>query len=463
MIFQKKNFSSSPTLRITSVGGFGKVTQNLFTYEYRDPKKNEYDILIVDCGIGFPEEDEDKVEALIPNVDALKGKASRIRGMVLTHGHDDHIGALPYVLPALGSNFPIFASRLTAAMAEDRLFEKGVVARKIKTVSVDDKLRLGAFDVEFVRVTHSIPDTFIPVIRTPIGVIVHACDFKFDWTPVQGLTTEVDKLASAGGKGVLCLLSDCLRSEKEGYTGSELNIEEGLEREIRTCRGKFFVTTMSSNISRWQQAINTASKRGRKIITIGRSVEKNIEIAKKLGYLKIPRNTIIRANQAKNYPPKRLCILISGSQGQMGSAMDRISKGELKKMSVAEGDKVVFSSDYIPGNEVAVYRLIDDLSRLGADVSYSDILDDLHISGHGAINELALMIGLTKPKYIIPIGGAFRHMRHYEILANRMGYGEGRVFLPSENQAIEFTANGTAAFTPSPHLKSRTLLKERQR
>ena len=434
-------------LRIISLGGFGRVTQNLFVYELAN------DILLVDCGIGFPLTESSKGDLLVPDIDYLRERRHKIRAMVLTHGHEDHYGGLPFVLPALGQNFPIFASRLTVALVKEKLAEYRVRAN-IKLIEGNERINLGPFSLEFARVSHSIPDTFALAITTPLGIIFHAADFKFDWTPVMGLQAEVGKIATIGNRRVICLLSDCLRSEKVGYTLSEAMVEDSLEREMRDCRGKVFITTMSSNVSRWQQAVNVSLKYGRKIALAGRSIEKIVEIASRLGYLKIPKKVLIKTSRVKHLPPERVTVFVAGSQAQSNSALTRISAGVYRAVKVEPGDKIVFSVDYIPGNEVAIHQLIDNLSRLGATVSYSDILDDLHVSGHAAQAELALMINLIRAKYLVPIGGAFRQMKQYSLLAQKMGYEEKRIFLPGTGETLELFPGGQLKIGPKIKIKS---------
>ena len=428
-------------LKIISLGGFGNVTQNLYVYEFKD------NILVVDCGIGFIEGSSRKTELIVPDVNYLLQNQGKIRGIILTHGHEDHIGGLPFLLPKLRREIPIYGSRLTAALAEEKLGEYNL-SHRINVLDSDSKLNLGPFSLEFIYITHSVPDTFHLLIQTSIGVVYHGADFKFDWTPVMGQQTEVGKIALAGNQGVTLLVSDCLRSEKAGYTLSEQMIEDSFEREIKDCQGKFFVTTMSSNVSRWQQAINIAVAHQRKIALVGRSVEKIINIAARLGYLQIPKGIIVPVKKTKHLKPNEIAFLIAGSQAQSGSALDKITAGEFNDVKVEVGDKVVFSTDYIPGNEVAIHRLIDKLSYLGADVSYSEILDDLHVSGHGGQADLALMIGLTQPIYLLPIGGAFRQMKQYALLAQKMGYSAEKILLPQKNQTVEMIPGGQVRLGP---------------
>lgn len=456
MIFTRKennnqinnqNNNSQSIMKITSFGGFGNVTQNLFAYEYQN------DILIVDCGIGFVEKNDKKNELVLPDFSYLVEHQDKIRGIVLTHGHEDHIGGLPHLLSKIKKPIPIYASRWTAAMVEDKL-EEHLSSIKVKVINSDSHLVCGRFTVDFIHVTHSVPDACHLLITTPNGLVYHGSDFKFDWTPVSGRQSEVDKIALLSRRGVSLLLSDCLRSEKSGYTLSEAMIEESFEREIHNCRGKFFVTTMSSNVSRWQQALNVIAEHRRKVIFLGRSVEKVIKIAVKLGYLNIPKGIEIPISKARYYQPHQLAFLITGSQAQAGSALERTVLGRNPQVKIRPEDKVVFSADYIPGSELAIHSLIDRLSYLGADVSYSDISDDLHVSGHGAQADQALLISLVKPQYLLPIGGAFRQMKQYALQAQKMGYQENQILLPERVQTIEMLANGQVRLGQKINLRS---------
>ncbi|OGG26293.1 hypothetical protein A2960_04955 [Candidatus Gottesmanbacteria bacterium RIFCSPLOWO2_01_FULL_39_12b] len=445
------NPAKTDHIRIIPLGGIGNVTKNMFVYEYRRDKNTISDIIIVDCGIGFPDEAMFGVDLVIPDISYLRDKKDKIRAVILTHGHEDHIGALPYILPEL--KVPVYGSRLTAALAEVKLKDFGLNSH-INTVNLSDMLRFGPFSIEFVRVTHSIPDATNLIIRTPVGIFYHGSDFKFDWTPIDGQQTDVGKIARTASEGILCLLSDCVRVESPGYTLSEKTIEDTLEKELRGCNGKFIFTTQSSNISRIQQAINVAIRNNRKIAFLGRSILKNVEVTRKLKYLDFPDIFVVPEKDIKRHNAKELVLIVTGSQAQPNSALSRIAEGQHKFASVNEGDVVVFSADPIPGYENAVHNLIDLLTINGARVAYSEIIDELHVSGHGAANDLALMIGLTKPQYIFPIGGTYRQMRHYSEMAQNMGYKKNQIIIPPDGRIIEFNANRHVQLTDKLELKN---------
>ncbi|MBI3955197.1 ribonuclease J [Candidatus Gottesmanbacteria bacterium] len=430
--------TSQESVRIIPLGGVGDVTKNMYLYEYHTSPGIISDILIVDCGIGFPEENMYGIDIVIPDISYLRDKKEKIRGIVLTHGHDDHIAALPYILPEL--KVPVYGSKLTAALAEVKLEELGL-HNQVKTVNTDDILKIGPFNIEFIHVTHSIPDACNLIIKTPIGAFYHGSDYKFDWTPLDGKITEVGKIARASKEGILCLLSDCVRVESPGYTLSEQVIEDTLEKEIRNCSGKFIFTTQSSNISRIQLAVNVAIRHNRKIAFLGRSIEKNVTVARKLNYINFPDIHVVPEKDLYKYQDRELALIVTGSQAQPHSALSRIAEGLHKFVKIKKDDVVIFSADPIPGYENAVHGLIDALTAEGSRVSYSDIVDELHVSGHGAVNDLSLMLGLTSPQFVIPIGGTIRQMRHYCRLAQSMGYRENQVILPADGSIIEFTPN----------------------
>ena len=435
-IFFKHPSADKETVRLFPLGGIGNVTKNMYVYEYLLDGVIR-DILLVDCGIGFPDEAMYGVDLVIPDVTYLLDKKDKIRALVFTHGHDDHIGALPYVLPKL-PQIPIYATKLTAAFAELKLREFGIGA-KIKVVTTSDTITAGVFTINPVLVTHSVPDATNLIITTPIGKFYHGSDFKFDLTPLDNRPSEVGKIASAGEAGVLCLLSDSLGSERSGFTLSERVIEDTIETELRNCGGKFLFTTQSSNISRIQQAINVALRHHRKIAFIGRSVDQNTEASRKIGYLNFPNEALVYDKQLLRLPDNQLFIIVAGSQGQAESGLFRIARGEHKFVHIREGDVVVFSADPIPGNENAVHALVDTLTQAGARVSYSDIMENLHVSGHGSQQDLKWMMALTKPKFLLPIGGTYRHMIAYKKLALEMGHAKDDVLIPQEGEILEFS------------------------
>lgn len=434
-------------LKIIPLGGLGSVTKNMFAYEA------DGQILLVDCGIGFPDENMPGVDLLIPDITWLLDKIDKIVGMVLTHGHDDHVASLPYILPQLKSNFPIFASPLTAAFAKSRLMEFKI-DKKILILDDNRPLSLGKFVVSSIKVTHSVPDTRHLVIETPAGAVYHGSDFKFDLTPIDGVKPDFSKIAEFGRRGISLLLSDSLRSEKKGFSLSESTLTDSFEDEIRTTRGKFIVTTMSSNVHRIQQAVSVAAARGRKIAFIGRSIEQNIRDAEFLHMIHLPRKMIIDRRSIQRIPDKNLCLIIAGSQGQAGSSLVRAAAEEHDFVKLKAGDKVVFSSDPIPGNETAVYATIDMLSRQGIDVVYPDINDQLHVSGHASSGELMLLMELVKPKFLMPIGGTYRHMIQYRKLAVKMGFDEKNVFLLDSGQTLALESPSQARRGETIQLKN---------
>ncbi|MEK7559591.1 MAG: ribonuclease J [Patescibacteria group bacterium] len=410
-----------------ALGGIGDVTRNMYLYELPD------EILIVDCGIGFADETMLGVELMLPDVSYLLNTNKKISGMVLSHGHEDHIGALPFVLPQLiqkGIKFPIYGGPLTSALANGKLKEYGVGVR-VEKVDYDknSEIKLGKFSVEFIRVTHSIPDSSHLFIKTPAGNFYHGSDFKFDLTPFDGKKTDFAKIAKASQQGILCLMSDSLRSEKEGYTKSEQDLAEKIEDEMRDCQGKFILTTYSSNISRQNQAIKAAKKVGRKVVFVGRSLINTSTIAQELGYMNLDRGLEVPLDGIRRYRDKDLLLLVAGSQAQAGSALSRIANGDHREISISKNDFVLFSADPIPGNEVSINALIDNLSKRGAKVIYSELSDDFHVSGHGAADDLMLLMELVRPQKLIPIGGTYRQMVAYKNLGLRQGFSENDIFL----------------------------------
>jgi len=429
----------SPTgkdsVRLFPMGGMGNVTKNMYCYEYRIDGKLK-DILLVDCGIGFPDPDMYGVDIVIPDVSYLADKKQYIRGLVFTHGHEDHIGGIQYLFPKLGK-IPMWGTTLTAGLANIKLREKKA-DQLVKPVTFEDVLQIGAFRISFVRITHSVPDAANLIIESPVGIFYHGSDYKFDFNPLDGKLSELDKITAVGKKGVLCLLTDCLGSERRGFTPSEQVVGETLEKELTMCHGKFFFTTQSSNISRLQLAIELAIKHGRQVAFFGRSIDQNIEESVKLGFARVQREWIIRDADLKRLPPEKQFLIVAGSQAQPESALSRIANDNHKLVKIADGDTVVFSADAIPGNEYNIGQLIEQLYRKGARVAYSSIMEDLHVSGHGSQGDLMLMLSTIGPKYILPIGGTYKHMMQYRRLAEDLGYRKKDVLIPEEGQVLEF-------------------------
>ncbi len=433
-------------LRIVPLGGGpGMVTNNMYLYEIGS------EALIVDCGIGFPE-DKDTNDILIPDISYLLRKPGlKIHGLVLTHGHDDHHAALPHILPKLGQ-MPVYGSRLTAGFAGDKLKEYKI-NQKINVFKETDQLKLGPFTIDPIHLTHSVPDTFHFLINTPIGSVYHGSDFKFDLTPLDKRPPNFKKIVKLSEKGVLCLLSDCLRSERDGFSPSEITITEPLHREISQCQGRVIFTTMSSQIHRIQQAVDVATAYGRKIAFIGRSMEGNTRIAMRLGILKLEPKSILKPNQIKRTPDNKLCLLVAGSQGQESSSLTRYSTNTHRLLKVKPNDTVIYSADIIPGNEQMVYNVIDQLNQVGATVVYEDTVNDLHVSGHASSKELQLLMQLVNPQYLYPIGGSFRHMKAYKNLSLKAGFRPNQLIMPRGSQVVEFESNGRFRLAEKLNLK----------
>lgn len=406
-------------LKLIPLGGIGDVTKNMYVYEYGA------DIIIIDCGVGFPDEAMPGVDLVIPDISYLREKRNNIRGIIITHGHEDHIGALPYIWPQL--EVPIYTQKLTAGFIRAKFSEHNLPKDKIFEIKIDQRLELGSFKLSFYQVSHSVPDSTGIVIRTPVGLIIHQADFKMDWTPVSGQVTDVAKVSQLGAEGVLLLLIDCLRVEKPGFNRSEKSIEATFEKACKETPGKLLITMTSSNVSRMQQAINVAQHLGRKVAVVGRSFENNFQISRDLGYLKVPPSVMISPDAISSFAPEKVLVLIAGAQGQSDSSLARVANEEHKQVKLKAGDSVVFSADPIPSTESAQNALIDDLTSLGVNVYYSAITSDLHVSGHAALEELRLMVNLIKPKFMIPIGGTFRHMRMFSNVAQEMGYDKKQI------------------------------------
>ncbi len=423
-------------LRLIPLGGMGNVTQNMYVYEYQD------ELLLVDCGIGFPDVYMPGVDALIPDITyVLKQleQGKRIVGMVLSHGHDDHIGALPYLLPSL-PDFPIYGSPLTAGFAEQRISDKGI--KKTVTVLRDRvPVKIGSFFTAMtIAMTHSVPDTKHVVIDTPEGMIYHGSDFKLDQHPVDGVLPDYDAVEQLRNQHVLLMLIDCLRSERGEWGKSESTVGPVLESLMAETKGKCVVTLMSSHIHRIQQIITSAQKLKRKVVLVGRSVEQNVRVAVELGKLKVERDQLVDKKYIGDYPDNKLCVIIAGSQGQEGSSMVRAVYGEHREIQLTDQDTVVFSADVIPGNEVPYFRAIDELSRNGLTVIYPDINSGVHQSGHASAPEQQKLLNALRPKYVMPIGGADRHRARFaQVVAAPLNYTEEAVLIPKHGEVVTFS------------------------
>ncbi|MEX2007494.1 MAG: ribonuclease J, partial [Candidatus Levyibacteriota bacterium] len=417
------------------IGGIGDVTRNMYLYEYQNQ------ILIVDCGLGFADEAMLGIDLLLPDVSYLTTTKKRIVGMVLTHGHEDHIGALPFILPQL-PKIPVYASPLTAALVNEKLTEFGIVT-KVNTVPFENNtVSMGPFTCSFIRVTHSVPDTSHIFIKTPAGNFYHGSDYKFDNAPYDGKISDYDKIKSYSSQGVLSMMSDCLGAERKGRTKSESTLLPTFEEEMQRCRGKFIVTTYSSNIARLNQIIAISESHGRKISFVGRSLIKTKDVAIKLGYLKIKQGTEVEISDIRKYPDNRMTLVIAGSQGQENSGMARVANGEHREIKLKSVDTVIFSSDPIPGNELLVYELIDTIAKKGCRVLYSGFKENIHVSGHASQDEMLELLSMVRPHNLVPIGGNFRHMAAYGSLMESNGFRKQNTFLIEDGQEIIFSRSG---------------------
>jgi len=442
-------------LEIVPLGGMGQVTQNMYLYVYED------EILIVDCGIGFPDNYMPGVDILIPDVfylNQLLDQGKKIVGLVLTHGHDDHIAALPYILPELPQqDFPIFGSPLTAGFAEQRMSDGGVnrtvtVTRDHQTYEVGQHFKITPY-----AVTHSVPDTKHFAIETPEGLIYHGSDFKLDDTPVDGVLPDYEGFAELGKKGVLCMLVDCLRVERQEWTKSESTTGPAIEKLMAETKGKFVITLMSSHIHRIQQTINAAKQHRRKVVFIGRSIEQNMDVAMDLQLVSIPQGMLIDKRDLDNYRDDELCVMIAGSQGQEGSSMVRAIFGEHRSIQISPSDVVVFSADAIPGNELNYFRSIDELSRNKIHVLYPDVVPELHRSGHASAPEQKKLVELINPQYVMPIGGADRHRTKFEeFVAKPLGMDTKQVLLPKSGDVVSFS-QGKLSISPEFVIRLQTV------
>src|SRR3990170_1457456 len=421
------------SLKFIPIGGMGEVTRNMYVYETPN------DMVLVDCGIGFPPEEEGLPEntLLIPDFSYVLAHQNKLRALIITHGHEDHIGAIPYLLKKI--RVPVYAARLPAGMIREKLKERGPKKAEIRDVTDGQRVQLGRdFSFEYIRLTHSIPDTMAIALTTPLGVVIHTGDFKLDPTPLDRRLAQLGKIEEYGRRGVMLLVSDSLRSEREGSSPSERIVGETFFREIQKTRGRVFITMFSSDISRVQQAIDVAAALGRKVTLAGLSLEKNFNVARDLGYLAVPKHQVLPSAKFKKLPVSEQVILVAGSQGQTNSGLSKMTRGIHRTFKIGQGDLVIFSSDLIPGNEGRVLNLQEQIRAVGAKVLHLEIVPELHVSGHGYAEDLKTVMRAAKAQYLIPIGGTPASMEQYAKLASGYNYQKDRVFLLESGQILEF-------------------------
>lgn len=417
-------------LKIISLGGLDEIGKNITVFEYGN------DIIVLDCGLAFPDDEMLGVDLVIPDVTYLSKNSGKVRGIVLTHGHEDHIGSLPYVLKEI--NVPVYGTRLTLGLVSNKLKEHGILASaKLKNVVPGDTISLGVFRVEFIRSNHSIPDAVAIAIHTPVGVIFHTGDFKIDFTPIEGSMMDLARIGELGKEGVLALMSESTNVEHPGYTMSESTVGIAFDEIFRhNTHQRIIVATFASNVHRVQQIVNAAHQHNRKIAVSGRSMVNVIAVAIELGYMKAPKGIFIELDEISKYPPEKIVIITTGSQGEPMSALTRMAFSDHKKVNLGAGDTVVISASPIPGNEKTVSKVINELFKHGVDVIYES-LADIHVSGHACQEELKIILGLIKPKFFIPVHGEHRHLVHHSSLAQKMGIQKKNIFLLGIGQVLE--------------------------
>lgn len=424
----KKNIDK---LTIFALGGVGEIGKNMYVIQYAN------DIVVVDCGLKFPEEDMLGIDIVIPDISYLTENRDKVRGILITHGHEDHIGGLPYVLKHL--NVPIFGTRLTLGLIETKLKEAGLLGEtKRHVITADSELKLGSITATFFRTNHSIPDSVGICLETPEGNVVHTGDFKFDQTPVNDQYADLHKMAAIGQKGVLALLSDSTNAERPGYTGSERSVGAEIEEVFRKAKQRVIIATFASNIHRIQQVVDACAATRRKLTVIGRSMVNVVSIASELGYLNIPDGMLIEPEEVNKLAGDRVAILSTGSQGEPMSALTRMARSTHRKVDILPGDTVIIAATPIPGNERYVGRTVDELMRIGANVIYGPgSITGVHVSGHGSQEELKLMLNIMRPKYFIPIHGEYRMLRQHGLLAESVGIPREDIFIVENGETVE--------------------------
>ncbi|MBP2629172.1 MAG: Ribocuclease [Firmicutes bacterium] len=416
-------------LAIIPLGGLGEIGKNMTVIRYED------DIIVVDCGLAFPEDDMFGIDLVIPDITYLLENKDKIRAVVITHGHEDHIGSLSYLLKQI--NVPVYGTRLSMGLAEVRLKENNVANYSLNPIQPGDEITFGSIQVGFIRMSHSIPDVVAIYFKTPVGTIIHTGDFKVDYTPVDGKVMDIHKLAQLGDEGVLVLMSDSTNVEHLGFTKSERTVGIALDEVFRGAKGRILLATFASNVSRVQQAINSAYKYGRKVAILGRSMINVVDIAIELGYLTVSEDMLIDIDNIKNYPGDQILILTTGSQGEPMSALTRMAMNDHRKVQICPGDTVILSATPIPGNEKSVSKTVDALLRLGANVIHGHPAG-IHVSGHASQEELKLMLILVKPQYLIPVHGEYRMLMAHGKIAEELGIPKENIFIGGNGQVFEF-------------------------
>lgn len=438
----RKTVNETP-IRIAFLGGLNEVGKNMTLYEYND------DMFLVDCGLAFPDPEMLGVDLVIPDFSYVEKNIDKIKGIVITHGHEDHIGGLAYLLKSV--NVPVYGTKLTIGLIQGKLKEHGLLSSaKLHEVAPGDVIKLGAFSVEMIHVNHSIPDAIALAIKTDCGTVIQTGDFKVDSTPIDGGMIDLSRFAQLGDEGVLALLSDSTNAERPGYTESERKVGESFEVLFRKAgKSRIIVATFASNIHRVQQIINVASSLGRKVAIMGRSLENVVTISAQLGYLNIPDNVLISADLINRYPAESLVIITTGSQGEPMSALSRMAFSDHRKVEICPNDYVIISATPIPGNEKTVGKVVNELLKLGAEVIYEKMYD-VHVSGHACQEELKLIMGLVKPKYFIPVHGEQKHLRKHAMLAEGMGISKDNIFIADNGFVAEITNKSIKSGAPVP-------------
>jgi ribonuclease J len=423
--------NSVDNVKVIPLGGLGEIGKNITAIECND------EIIVIDCGVAFPEEDMYGIDLIIPDITYLLNNRDKVSGIILTHGHEDHIGALPYVLKEL--NVPVYGTKLTLGLVKIKLKEHNILPDcTLRVVNAGQVIKTENFSVEFIQNCHSIADSCSLAIHTPIGTIIHTGDFKVDYTPIDGAIMDLERLAILGKKKVLLLLADSTNVEREGHSNSERVIGENLDRVISTAKGRVLVATFASNIHRMQQIINSSLKYGRKVAFSGRSMENVSQVAIDLGYLHLPVENMITVDEIKNYPSEKVTIITTGSQGEPMAALARIAYSTHRKIQIEPGDLFIISASPIPGNEKFISRVINELFKKGADVVYSAI-EEVHVSGHAFQEELKLIHTLVKPQYFMPVHGEYKHLRTHSKLAERLGMKSDNIFILETGEVLELS------------------------